>query len=114
MTSLFSAVVGGVSSSSNVELIWLCKICHEQREIWKKSGAWFFKVSEAAFSLVIKYVEQDRTARASNLSVYTGKGFDMSVVELLLIGEMTCPKNVYLEDVRPICAFSKVSSLAIL
>merc|ERR1712223_1332545 len=23
--------------------VWLCKICAEQREIWKKSGAWFFK-----------------------------------------------------------------------
>ncbi|XP_065334812.1 rabphilin-3A isoform X2 [Cloeon dipterum] len=27
------------SSSSN----WLCKICAETREMWKKSGAWFFK-----------------------------------------------------------------------
>ncbi|XP_055696209.1 synaptotagmin-10 [Lutzomyia longipalpis] len=23
--------------------IWLCKICSETREMWKKSGAWFFK-----------------------------------------------------------------------
>ncbi|XP_029427402.1 rabphilin-3A [Rhinatrema bivittatum] len=23
--------------------IWLCKICSEQREVWKRSGAWFFK-----------------------------------------------------------------------
>lgn len=23
--------------------VWLCKICSETREIWKKSGAWFFK-----------------------------------------------------------------------
>lgn len=22
---------------------WLCMICAESREIWKKSGAWFFK-----------------------------------------------------------------------
>ena len=22
---------------------WLCKICAESRELWKKSGAWFFK-----------------------------------------------------------------------
>ncbi|CAB3387712.1 Hypothetical predicted protein [Cloeon dipterum] len=28
------------SSSSN----WLCKICAETREMWKKSGAWFFKI----------------------------------------------------------------------
>ncbi|XP_027546705.1 rab effector Noc2 [Neopelma chrysocephalum] len=23
--------------------IWLCKICSEQREVWKRSGAWFYK-----------------------------------------------------------------------
>lgn len=23
--------------------VWLCKICSETREMWKKSGAWFFK-----------------------------------------------------------------------
>ncbi|XP_065324465.1 rabphilin-3A-like isoform X1 [Gordionus sp. m RMFG-2023] len=23
--------------------LWLCKICSESREIWKRSGAWFFK-----------------------------------------------------------------------
>ncbi|KAK3919022.1 Rab effector Noc2 [Frankliniella fusca] len=30
-------------SSSTKEQIWLCKICSETREMWKKSGAWFFK-----------------------------------------------------------------------
>ena len=25
------------------ETAWLCKICAESRELWKKSGAWFFK-----------------------------------------------------------------------
>ncbi|XP_065201390.1 rabphilin-3A isoform X2 [Planococcus citri] len=25
------------------ETIWLCKICAETREMWKKSGAWFYK-----------------------------------------------------------------------
>lgn len=24
-------------------MIWLCKICSETREMWKKTGAWFFK-----------------------------------------------------------------------
>ncbi|XP_033027505.1 rab effector Noc2 [Lacerta agilis] len=23
--------------------IWFCKICSEQREVWKRSGAWFYK-----------------------------------------------------------------------
>ncbi|XP_058019832.1 rabphilin-3A-like [Ahaetulla prasina] len=23
--------------------VWFCKICSEQREVWKRSGAWFFK-----------------------------------------------------------------------
>ncbi|XP_003739776.1 rab effector Noc2 [Galendromus occidentalis] len=25
------------------DAVWLCKICHEIREVWKKSGAWFYK-----------------------------------------------------------------------
>ena len=31
--------VGGMK-----ETVWLCKICGEEREMWRKSGAWFFKV----------------------------------------------------------------------
>ncbi|KAK6313172.1 hypothetical protein J4Q44_G00165190 [Coregonus suidteri] len=33
----------GVQSSSRPRSVWLCKICSEQREVWKRSGAWFFK-----------------------------------------------------------------------
>ncbi|XP_053136266.1 rabphilin-3A isoform X2 [Hemicordylus capensis] len=32
----------GVQTTNN-HSIWLCKICTEQREVWKRSGAWFFK-----------------------------------------------------------------------
>ncbi|XP_065580156.1 rab effector Noc2-like [Artemia franciscana] len=39
-------------SSTNVP-IWLCKICSEQREMWKKSGAWFFK-SMPKYTIPIK------------------------------------------------------------
>lgn len=52
MTSLISsALFGGHGSASSdhhdaSSTIWLCKICAEQREMWKKSGAWFFKVSK--------------------------------------------------------------------
>uniref|UniRef100_A0A3P8VNP0 RabBD domain-containing protein n=1 Tax=Cynoglossus semilaevis TaxID=244447 RepID=A0A3P8VNP0_CYNSE len=28
---------------SRPHAVWLCKICREQREVWKRSGAWFFK-----------------------------------------------------------------------
>ncbi|XP_046385625.1 rabphilin-3A [Ischnura elegans] len=31
------------TSSNQKEVQWLCKICSETREMWKKSGAWFFK-----------------------------------------------------------------------
>ncbi|KAK7595440.1 hypothetical protein V9T40_013265 [Parthenolecanium corni] len=31
------------TSPKQKELIWLCKICAETREMWKKSGAWFYK-----------------------------------------------------------------------
>ncbi|KAM6166958.1 LOW QUALITY PROTEIN: rabphilin-3A [Erethizon dorsatum] len=34
----------GVETSNNRRHpVWLCKICIEQREVWKRSGAWFFK-----------------------------------------------------------------------
>ena len=42
--SLGSGGSSGISRDESKELIWLCEICGEQREIWKKSGAWFFKV----------------------------------------------------------------------
>jgi len=29
--------------NSNKQPMWLCKICAETREVWKRSGAWFFK-----------------------------------------------------------------------
>jgi hypothetical protein len=31
------------TTNSQGEAIQLCKLCAEAREIWKKSGAWFFK-----------------------------------------------------------------------
>ncbi|EDW63043.1 rabphilin-3A isoform X2 [Drosophila virilis] len=30
-------------NSERTREIWLCRICSETREMWKKSGAWFFK-----------------------------------------------------------------------
>ncbi|KAF7649253.1 hypothetical protein LDENG_00144530 [Lucifuga dentata] len=33
----------GTQCSSRPRSVWLCKICREQREVWKRSGAWFFK-----------------------------------------------------------------------
>uniref|UniRef100_A0A8B9NTD7 Rabphilin-3A n=1 Tax=Apteryx owenii TaxID=8824 RepID=A0A8B9NTD7_APTOW len=34
---------GVETTNSRPHSIWLCKICSEQREVWKRSGAWFFK-----------------------------------------------------------------------
>ncbi|XP_056412859.1 rab effector Noc2 isoform X3 [Hyla sarda] len=34
----------GIETISNLKRpTWLCKICSEQREVWKRSGAWFYK-----------------------------------------------------------------------
>ncbi|XP_072444042.1 rabphilin-3A-like isoform X1 [Chiloscyllium punctatum] len=33
----------GIEASKRPQTLWLCKICSEQREVWKRSGAWFFK-----------------------------------------------------------------------
>ena len=37
---------GAAGSAGKGETVWLCKICFEEKETWKKSGAWFFKVSD--------------------------------------------------------------------
>ena len=34
------------AGGKTVETVWLCKICGEEREMWRKSGAWFFKVGQ--------------------------------------------------------------------
>ncbi|XP_078083447.1 rabphilin-3A-like [Mustelus asterias] len=33
----------GIETPNRPRAVWLCKICSEQREVWKRSGAWFFK-----------------------------------------------------------------------
>ncbi|XP_041855476.1 rabphilin-3A-like isoform X2 [Melanotaenia boesemani] len=33
----------GTQCGSRPRAVWLCRICREQREVWKRSGAWFFK-----------------------------------------------------------------------
>ena len=56
VTSLFTSTIGGLLGASasggddGKDKVWLCKICGEQREMWKKSGAWFFKVNIFLFS----------------------------------------------------------------
>nr|XP_034975943.1 rabphilin-3A [Zootoca vivipara] len=34
---------GTQTNNNRPHSVWLCKICCEQREVWKRSGAWFFK-----------------------------------------------------------------------
>ncbi|KAK8720000.1 hypothetical protein OTU49_013637, partial [Cherax quadricarinatus] len=34
---------GVEGSSPGGDRLWLCKICAETREMWKRSGAWFFR-----------------------------------------------------------------------
>lgn len=44
------------------EVVWLCKICAETREMWKKSGAWFYK-SMPKYVLPPKYDKYPSTYR---------------------------------------------------
>ncbi len=37
-------MAGAVMGGTGKDMIWLCKICAEEKDMWKKSGAWFFKV----------------------------------------------------------------------
>ncbi|XP_075760784.1 rab effector Noc2 isoform X2 [Pelodiscus sinensis] len=40
--------------------LWLCKICSEQREVWKRSGAWFYKG-------LPKYIMPVKSTKANDL-----------------------------------------------
>ena len=50
VTSILTNTIGGLLGGGvtgvddGKDRAWYCKICGEQRETWKKSGAWFFKV----------------------------------------------------------------------
>ena len=60
MTSIFASALMGNSVNAGGDggenlTVWLCKICAEQREIWKKSGAWFFKVRFCSSSSHLKF-----------------------------------------------------------
>ena len=52
VTSILTNTIGGLLGGGvtgvddGKDRAWYCKICGEQRETWKKSGAWFFKVSK--------------------------------------------------------------------
>ena len=41
-----SVATFAAAGGKTVETVWLCKICGEEREMWRKSGAWFFKVGQ--------------------------------------------------------------------
>ena len=45
-TSYVSVATFAAAGGKTVETVWLCKICGEEREMWRKSGAWFFKVGQ--------------------------------------------------------------------
>ncbi|XP_073430530.1 rab effector Noc2 isoform X2 [Dendrobates tinctorius] len=51
----------GIETVSNLKRpTWLCKICSEQREVWKRSGAWFFKT-------IPKYILPLKVSRTNEL-----------------------------------------------
>lgn len=44
---------------SDGDVIWLCMLCSEHRELWKRTGAWFFKA-------IPKYTYPEARSRISN------------------------------------------------
>ncbi|XP_056013625.1 rabphilin-3A-like isoform X4 [Ostrea edulis] len=51
--------------NSNKQQLWLCKICSEYREVWKRSGAWFFKG-------IPKYVLPEKKSESSKVGGHRG------------------------------------------
>ncbi|XP_034119478.1 rabphilin-3A [Drosophila albomicans] len=54
------------NNSERTREIWLCRICSETREMWKKSGAWFFKG--------LPNYDMPRSASATPMATPTGGG----------------------------------------
>ncbi|XP_061196421.1 rabphilin-3A-like isoform X1 [Saccostrea echinata] len=52
--------------NSNKQQLWLCKICSEYREVWKRSGAWFFKG-------IPKYVIPEKKSEISKIGGHKGQ-----------------------------------------
>ncbi|KAK3086805.1 hypothetical protein FSP39_023732 [Pinctada imbricata] len=48
--------------------LWLCKICSENREVWKRSGAWFFKG-------IPKYVLPEKKSDHVKFTDQKGQGY---------------------------------------
>ncbi|XP_046734207.1 regulating synaptic membrane exocytosis protein 1 isoform X8 [Diprion similis] len=57
----------GFSQNSQRPRLFLCRICSETREMWKKSGAWFFK-GLPKYVLPDKKLERGRPRRTSRAS----------------------------------------------
>ncbi|NWW71534.1 DOC2B protein, partial [Climacteris rufus] len=50
--------------------LWLCKICSEQREVWKRSGAWFYR----GLPKYITPLKSSSSSRAVELQPQPGQG----------------------------------------
>ncbi|NXR77790.1 RP3A protein, partial [Pycnonotus jocosus] len=50
--------------------LWLCKICSEQREVWKRSGAWFYK----GLPKYIRPLKSSSSSRAQELQPQPWQG----------------------------------------
>ncbi len=59
--------VGSGMQGKGIETVWLCKICGEEKEMWRKSGAWFFKVSTYTYAAVSRPVKCSRRRKGENV-----------------------------------------------
>ncbi|KAG8282115.1 double C2-like [Homalodisca vitripennis] len=59
-------------SGSRKEVIWRCKICAETREMWKKTGAWFFKAIPKHVLPVKKPPMESRFRHGSRIGIEKG------------------------------------------
>ncbi|XP_015592847.1 rabphilin-3A isoform X1 [Cephus cinctus] len=76
-TPTFSTARGNIIPQgiqrTNVQKVFLCRICSETREMWKKSGAWFFK-GLPKYVLPEKKVERGRPRAGSRASGWAVAG----------------------------------------
>ncbi|XP_017211857.1 double C2-like domain-containing protein beta isoform X2 [Danio rerio] len=70
---------------------WLCKICSEQREVWKRSGAWFYKA-------LPKHIRPIKDSILDNRKPVIERGEQLPVARSAPISYTWAQSRVYLSE----------------
>ncbi|XP_051552075.1 double C2-like domain-containing protein beta isoform X1 [Myxocyprinus asiaticus] len=82
----------GIETAGNQKRAqWLCKICSEQREVWKRSGAWFYKA-------LPKHIRPIKDSILDNRNPVIERGEQLPVARSAPITYTWAQSKVYLSE----------------